>query len=124
MKRVKMLRERIYKSKEFEIDPNEPDIILSKGLDGKPAEVFGNEDDDGYWNEYYRVGVVDTDDDYTDQDDDFQGNAEDFYSLKEAQERYSELAKEIKIEQAEEEIKSYEDAGMTPPEELLRERYC
>lgn len=85
MKRVMMLREKIFSAKEYEIDPNDPDHKL------REYEIFGNETDEGFWNEYYRVGVVDTDDEQTVQDDDFQGNARDFYSYKEAKAYYDEL---------------------------------
>ena len=117
MKKVMMLRERLYKTKEFEVDPNEPDLILGNG------ERFGNEYDEGFWNEYYRVGVVNTDDEETDQDDDFQSNAVDFYSLKEAQNYYSELAEQVKMENIEAEIREREDAGLSVDKEQLKERY-
>lgn len=117
MKRVKALRERLYKTKEFEVDINEPDRILSDG------EVFSNENDEGFWNEYYRVGIVDTDDDFPEQDEMFNETAEDFYTLAEAQKRYSEMADELKRESVEAEIRSREDAGLSVDKDMLRERY-
>lgn len=118
MKRVRFLRERLYKMKEFEVDPNEPDRILSDG------EVFENETDEGVWNEYYRVGIIDTDDDYVEQDDMFSETAQDFYNLAEAQKAYSEMTERVKKENAEAEIESRVKAGLEVPKELLRERYC
>ncbi len=113
MKKVRFLRERLYKTKEFEVDPNEPDRILSNG------EVFGNENDEGFWNEYYRVGMVDTDDEYAIQDEMFQDTAVDFYNLAEAQQAYSEMAEEAKKLNIEAELESREDVD----KEMLKERY-
>jgi hypothetical protein len=117
MKKVMMLREKIYKAEEFEIDPNEPDIVLNKDA------RFGNEDDSGFWNEYYRVGMIDTDDEDTDQDTMFQDTAVDFYNLAEAQQCYSEMAEEAKKLNIEAEIRSREDAGLGVDKEQLKERY-
>lgn len=109
MKRVVMTREKLYKTEEFEVDPNEPDIILDKDA------RFGNESDEGFWNEYYRVGVVDTDDEITDQDTMFSETAVDFYNLAEAQKTYSEMAEQVKKENIEAEIESRVKQGLMSP---------
>lgn len=85
MKRVVMLREKIYSATYYEIDPNDPHHTL------REYEEFGYETDDGFWNEYYRVGVVNADDGQTPQEDDFQKNSRNFYSYKEAKTYYDEL---------------------------------
>lgn len=94
MKKVIMTRERIYSAKEFEVDPNEPDIVLSS------IPRFENSDDEGVWNEYYRVGVIDTDDNTTDQNDMFARTAVDFYNRGDAQQCYAEMVKEVEGQNA------------------------
>lgn len=117
MKRVMMTREKLYKTEEFEVDPNEPDIVLDK------TARFGNESDEGFWNEYYRVGIVDTDDEIPDQVAMFSETAQDFYNRADAQACYSEMAERVKMENIEAELKSREDVcGVDKA--TLRERYC
>lgn len=82
-KQLVMTREKIYRSSEFRIDPNDPDHVL------EDEEVVGSDEDCGYWNEYYRVGVV-LDGDYFGAGS-FVENAEDFYSYEQALKRYNEL---------------------------------
>lgn len=90
MKKIIMLREKIYQAKEFEVDPQDPDHKLCD------YERFGNESDEGFWNEYYRVGVVNAEDEEVDQDDEFQNTAQDFYSYGDALEYYDNLERELK----------------------------
>lgn len=48
-----MVREKIYKSKEFFINPKQPDEIIDN------EHYMGSEDSDGFWNEYYKVIIED-----------------------------------------------------------------
>ena len=80
-KELVMTREKIYRSSEYRIEPTDPDHVFE--------EVVGSDDDHGYWNEYYRVGVV-LDGDYFGTGS-FVENAEDFYSYELALQRYNEL---------------------------------
>ena len=106
MKKVWFLRERLYRTEEFEVDPNEPDRIVNF------TPVFGNEDDEGFWNEYYRVVVCEHDGDPNGEDCD---SSEDFYSYQEAVACYNERVKKVKME-------NIEACGVDKA--TLRERYC
>ena len=110
-----MTREKIYKSEEFIIHPEMPDMLMSEDA------FCGNEDDGGYWNEYYRVGIIDDSDEANDQFDDFQNTAEDFYSLAEAKKLYDYYEKKVEVENLEAEVELYESEGMVVDDNLLRE---
>lgn len=114
MKKVIMLREKLYQMKEFEVDPNEPDVVLDYAR-------FENDTDEGVWNEYYRVGMIDTDDEANEQDAEFQDTALDTYNRAEAQQFYAEMVEQANKLNAEKEIRSREDAGLSVDKETLRE---
>ncbi len=84
---VIMTRERITHAFEHKINPEDPDDIKEN--------LFENEDNSGWWNEYYRVIVVDKDWDgsYEQLQD---GEDYDFYSYTEAKKFYDEKVAELK----------------------------
>lgn len=96
MKKVIMTREKICKSKEFVIDPE-----TQKVLDNRAFCENEDEDDDGYWNEYYRVGIVDDKNELNDcfDTDLFMDTVRDFYDFPTAKEAYREMVKELEEEE-------------------------
>lgn len=80
MKKVIMTREKIYKAKEY---------VMPDGQETEVQEWAGFDDDEGVWNEYYRVGVIDTNDSEEKQHSDFTDNCTDHYSYLEAEEEYN-----------------------------------
>ena len=92
MLKIIMTREKIYRSAEFEIDPHDPEHVLNH------EELTGNEEDNGFWNEYYRVAVVDTDkvERGMSINEQFSQNASDFYSYEDALDEYDKLENKLK----------------------------
>lgn len=91
MKQVIMTREKISRSKEYLVNPEEPDEIIK--------EVWENIDCEPFWNEYYRVGVFD-DAEYEYEDEALNDSCEFFYSYKQAKEYYDKLQKELDEDKA------------------------
>lgn len=89
MKKVIMVREKIYKSKEFLIDPKDRDTELN--------EIWDNEFGDPYWNEYYRVVIFD-DEEYQDEEEALSDDSRDFYDFAKAYEYYKQLESKLKGE--------------------------
>lgn len=88
MKKVIMVREKIYKSKEYLIDPKDKDTELQ--------EIWENEFCDPFWNEYYRVGIYD-DEKYEDEFTALSEEGNHFYDFDEAYEYYKRLENQLKI---------------------------
>lgn len=88
MKSVIMTREQISASKEYLIDPGTKDIV---------REIWENEygECSPFWNEYYRVGIFDTDK-YEDEFEALSNEGADFYSFVEAKRYYDLLTERLK----------------------------
>lgn len=89
MRKVIMVREKIYKSKEYLIDPKDKDTELQ--------EIWSNEDCEPFWNEYYRVVIFD-DEEYEDEWEALSDDSRDFYDFAEAYEYYKQLEYKLKGE--------------------------
>lgn len=88
MHKVIMVREKIYKSKEYLIDPKDRDTELK--------EIWSNEECDPFWNEYYRVGIYD-DEEYEDEHQALCEEGNHFYDFDEAYKYYKYLEHNLKI---------------------------
>lgn len=89
MKKVIMVREKIERSKEYLIDPEDKDTALD--------EIWSNEDCDPFWNEYYRVAIYD-DEEWENEFEALTDDGCDFYDFDQAYKYYKQLEDLLKGE--------------------------
>lgn len=84
-----MTREKIYRSTEYEINPE----TMETG-----DEVWENVDCAPFWNEYYRVAIWDTDE-WEYNHEALCNDGYDFYNFQEAKAKYDELKGQLETEE-------------------------